>query len=94
LSQWTFEEASAVFAKHGGNMVACYTYEEFLADPQVQHLGVVIEVPDGAGTRLDLRPPWQMSATPASVRRPAPRLDEHATEIREQIVTPRKWSAT
>lgn len=93
LSQWTFEEANAIFIRHGGAMVPCFTYEEFLADPQVQHLGVVVDTADGPGSgSRDFRPPWQMSATPASLRLPAPQLDQHGAEIRAEIVAPRHWN--
>jgi crotonobetainyl-CoA:carnitine CoA-transferase CaiB-like acyl-CoA transferase len=78
LSQWTYEEAEEIFRRHGGSMFPCLDYAEFVADPQVQHLGLVI---DGS----DIRPPWQFSETPATVRAGAPRLDEHGEEIRAEI---------
>jgi crotonobetainyl-CoA:carnitine CoA-transferase CaiB-like acyl-CoA transferase len=86
LSQWTFEEAEAIFQRHGGSMFPCLDYAELVADPQVEHLGLVI---DGE----DVRPPWQFSATPASVRSRAPRLDEHGDEIRAEILAPHRWDA-
>jgi crotonobetainyl-CoA:carnitine CoA-transferase CaiB-like acyl-CoA transferase len=68
----------------------CLAPDEFVSDPQVQHLSVVIDSM-GNGPSRDLRPPWQMASTPASVRRGAPRLDEHRSEITEQILSARKW---
>ncbi len=91
LSQWTYEEAAAIFSRHGGSMVACFTYDEFVADPQVQHLGLVVDVMNSTGgASRDVRPPWQLSATPASIRMAAPQLDQHGSEIREEIVAPRR----
>jgi crotonobetainyl-CoA:carnitine CoA-transferase CaiB-like acyl-CoA transferase len=88
LSQWTFAEAAAIFERHGGTVFPCLAHEEFLTDPQVEHLGLAV---DTGGPIADIRPPWQFSATPATIRRPAPRLDEHGAEIREGIVAARRW---
>ncbi|KMO19926.1 CaiB/BaiF CoA transferase family protein [Methylobacterium platani] len=48
-----------------------------LAHPHTRHRGMVVERDGYQG----LGPPVKLSRTPASVRRPPPRLDEHAEEV-------------
>jgi crotonobetainyl-CoA:carnitine CoA-transferase CaiB-like acyl-CoA transferase len=93
LSQWTYEEAEKIFRQHGGSMFPCLDYDEFVSDPQVQHLGIVVDVDNAdGGVSRDVRPPWQCSGTPASVPTSAPRLDEHGAEIRAEILRPGCWT--
>ena len=90
LARWTFAEAEEIFRRHGGSMYPCLTYDEFLDDPQVEHVGLVV---DGVGSvTRDLRPPWQLDATPALIRTPAPRLDEHGAEIRAELLGTARWA--
>jgi crotonobetainyl-CoA:carnitine CoA-transferase CaiB-like acyl-CoA transferase len=63
-----------------------YEFDEVFEDPQVQHLGLVVEMPQPgyplhAGRVRMLDFPFRASATPAAVRRPAPRLGEHTAEV-------------
>ena len=51
-------------------------------DPQVRHLGLLTELDQpGYGPVKMLDFPFKASATPASIRRPAPRLGEHTAEV-------------
>jgi crotonobetainyl-CoA:carnitine CoA-transferase CaiB-like acyl-CoA transferase len=87
LSQWTFEEAEAIFQRHGGSMFPCLAYDEFAIDPQVEALGVFVDVVDDAGNAVrDARPPWQFSEMPATAPTRAPRLDQHGDDIRAGIL--------
>jgi crotonobetainyl-CoA:carnitine CoA-transferase CaiB-like acyl-CoA transferase len=65
--------------------IACgpiYELDEVLADPQVQHLGLVAEVQQpGLGPVKMLGFPYRSSQGPPAVRRPAPRLGEHTAEV-------------
>lgn len=59
-----------------------YEFDEVLEDAQVQHLGLIAEMAQpGYGTLRMLGFPFRASATPATIRRPAPRLGEHTAEI-------------
>ena len=59
-----------------------YEFDEVFADAQVKHLGLVAELEQpGYGTARMLTFPVRASATPAAIRRPAPRLGEHTTEV-------------
>ncbi len=58
------------------------TYDQVFADPQVRHREMEIEVDHPvAGRSRVLGVPVKLSDTPASVRRPAPTLGQHSTEI-------------
>ena len=59
-----------------------YEFDEVFEDPQVKHLGLVksIEQP-GYGTARMLDFPVGASATPGTIRRPAPGLGEHTAEV-------------
>ena len=59
-----------------------YEFDEVFDDPQVRHLGMVTEIDQpGLGPTRLLAFPSRASATPATVRRPAPRLGEHTDEV-------------
>jgi crotonobetainyl-CoA:carnitine CoA-transferase CaiB-like acyl-CoA transferase len=86
LRRWTVAEALEILGRHGGLAFPLATYDAFLSDPQVHHLGMVVESKDSAGRMLrDLRPPWQFSATPPTIRRPPPELGEHTAEILGEV---------
>jgi formyl-CoA transferase len=61
-------------------------YEEVFADPHVRQRGMVQEIdhPEAGRIRV-VGPPVKLSETPASVRRPSPRLGEHTAEILREI---------
>ena len=59
-----------------------YEFDEVFEDPQVRHLGLVTEIDQpGYGKVKMLAFPVRASATPATIRRPAPRLGEHTAEV-------------
>ena len=65
------------------------TRTETLTNPQVQANGIVIEAEHPvAGTIRQARSAARFSATPASVRRPAPALGQHTHEILTEIGHP------
>jgi crotonobetainyl-CoA:carnitine CoA-transferase CaiB-like acyl-CoA transferase len=95
LAQWTFEEVEPIFNRHGATIFPCLTYDEFFSDPQVRHLGIVVDTTTGENGRgRDLAPPWRMSDTPASIRSGAPRLDQHGSEVRDTIISSGRWTST
>ena len=58
------------------------TYDQVFADPQVRHREMVVEVDHPvAGRSRVLGVPIKLGETPASVRRPAPTVGQHSTEI-------------
>lgn len=82
LSQWTYDEAAAIIERHGGWACPYLDYEEFVADDHVQQMGLVVEVETSEGAVMrEVRPPWQFSGTPASIRRPAPALGADTAAI-------------
>jgi crotonobetainyl-CoA:carnitine CoA-transferase CaiB-like acyl-CoA transferase len=63
-----------------------YEFDEVFEDPQVRHLGLVAEFEQpGLGHTRVLGFPARASATPASIRRPAPRLGEHTAEVLAEL---------
>ncbi|MBM3221625.1 MAG: CoA transferase [Candidatus Rokubacteria bacterium] len=71
-----------------GNIAAgpIYEFDEVFEDPQVKHLGLVAEFAQpGLGHARVLGFPARASATPASIRRPAPRIGEHTDEILQEL---------
>ena len=63
-----------------------YEFDEVFDDPQVRHLGLVAEFEQpGLGPARVLGFPARASATPASVRRPAPRVGEHTQEVLAEL---------
>ena len=63
-----------------------YEFDEVFEDPQVKHLGCITEVDQpGHGRVRMLSFPFRPSATPASIRRPAPLLGEHTDEVLDEL---------
>lgn len=63
-----------------------YEFDEVFEDPQVRHLGMVTEIDQpGLGPTRVLAFPSRASATPATVRRPAPRVGEHTGEVLAEL---------
>jgi crotonobetainyl-CoA:carnitine CoA-transferase CaiB-like acyl-CoA transferase len=59
-----------------------YELDEVFADPQVRHLGLVLETEQpGYGRLRTLGFPYRTSAGPPAFRRPAPHLGEHTAEV-------------
>jgi crotonobetainyl-CoA:carnitine CoA-transferase CaiB-like acyl-CoA transferase len=60
--------------------------EEVPDDPQVRHLGLIVESNHPkAGRMRDVRPAIAFGATPSTIRRPAPMLGEHTDEILREL---------
>jgi crotonobetainyl-CoA:carnitine CoA-transferase CaiB-like acyl-CoA transferase len=67
-----------------------YEFDEVFEDPQVKHLGLVATVEQpGYGTARMLDFPVKASATPGTIRRPAPRLGEHTAEVLGELGLPK-----
>ena len=63
-----------------------YDLAQVFADPQIQSQEMRLSVPHpGHGTVDMLGFPMKLSATPCQVRRPAPRLGEHADEVLAEL---------
>ena len=63
-----------------------YEFDQVFEDPQVRHLDLVAEFEQpGLGRARVLGFPSRASATPASIRRPAPLVGEHTDEILKEL---------
>ena len=68
-----------------------YELDEVFSDPQIRHLGLLAEVEQptyeahGGRARM-LGFPFRASATPPSIRRPAPLLGEHTAEVLTKVL--------
>jgi crotonobetainyl-CoA:carnitine CoA-transferase CaiB-like acyl-CoA transferase len=63
-----------------------YEFHEVFEDPQVRHLGLVVEVEQpGAGKVKMLGFPGRASATPPRIDRPAPLLGQHTAEVLREL---------
>ena len=81
LSQFSYDEAKEIIESHGGWVFPCLNFQEMIDDEHVRLMALFISYPDNDGKIVrDIRPPWILSDTPASVRRPAPRLGQHTDE--------------
>lgn len=69
--------------------IACgpiYEFDEVFDDPQVRHLELVAQVDQpGLGPVRMLTFPYRLSAGPVRIRRPAPGLGEHTTEVLSEL---------
>ncbi len=76
------EKVIEIVERHGGWAFPMHDYKRLSRDPQVEAVGAIVGVEQGDGSVLQqVAPPWDFERTPASVRRPAPRLGEHQQEV-------------
>jgi crotonobetainyl-CoA:carnitine CoA-transferase CaiB-like acyl-CoA transferase len=62
------------------------TRRELLADPQVAANGLIVEFDQpGLGRIRQARPAARFERTPAEIRRPAPAIGEHTSEILAEL---------
>lgn len=82
FSDMTAEEVIALIREFKGNAVPVNDYGRLLDHPQVDELGIVIDVPFGDGTMRGIGMPFAFSGTPPAAGHGAPpRLGEHTAEI-------------
>lgn len=68
--------------RHGVWCGPVYDYDDLVVDPHVMATGTFIDQPHPElGTVRTLRPPLQLSATPASIQRGAPRLGADTRDV-------------
>ena len=86
IAELTQEEALAVLEHEDILCAPIRTLAEALADPQLAHNEMVIEIPDGRRGRVrTVGNPVKMSETAAAVRRGAPEAGEHTDEILREL---------
>ncbi len=85
LTNFTVDELMVIFNKHGGNCYRINQYPHVFAHPQTQHLDILREVEMANGPVTIMRPPWQFSADPVSVRMPPPTLGQHTDEVLAEL---------
>ncbi len=61
------------------------TLDEVLADPQLRHRGMVVEMETAAGRMVMPGTPIKLSATPPSLRTPPPVFGEHTDEVLREL---------
>jgi crotonobetainyl-CoA:carnitine CoA-transferase CaiB-like acyl-CoA transferase len=82
--KWSTDEIVGRAREQGAPFAPVNDFQAFLADPQVEHSGIVTElVDDEVGRVRVFRHPARFSRTPASHSRRAPRHGEHSDEILE-----------
>jgi crotonobetainyl-CoA:carnitine CoA-transferase CaiB-like acyl-CoA transferase len=76
----------AIFGEKGVPCAPINSYSQVLADPQVQHLGLVaeLELPNGAPTRMVISPQKIGGESLGIYRRP-PALGEHSAEVLAEL---------
>ena len=76
----------ALFAAKGVPCAPINTYSEVLADPQVEHLGLIEDVtlPNGAASRM-VTAPFRLTGRKAGIYRNPPSLGEHTEEVLREL---------
>jgi formyl-CoA transferase len=83
IAKRTTDDWMATLEKEGIPAGPVLHHDEVFADPQILARGMVAEVEHArAGKQKTLGVPLKLSATPGGVRRPAPTLGQHDSEIR------------
>ncbi len=86
----TAQEWEDLVAEAGSECTMCRTATEWFEHPHARESHMVLEVEDPTyGKMLQPGIAARLSASPGSVRRPAPTLDQHRGEILAELQTPR-----
>lgn len=86
IEQWTTQhspqEVTAILQSAGVAAFPCYDSRDLAEDQHLRAEGFFVELdhPE-VGRKLHLGIPWKLSATPCSIRRPAPLLGEHTDYV-------------
>jgi len=82
----TTAEWLAIFERENIPAAAVNTIEEVMADPHIKAVGLLEAVDHPSEGRMwAINNPIHMTKSPASLRRPAPRLGEHSAEILAEV---------
>lgn len=82
FAEMTSEEACRVLDEHSVPCCKINRLDEVVHDPQVQSNGVLVEEEHPMGGRVrTVQPTAKFSATPSSLRRPAPALGQQSREV-------------
>jgi crotonobetainyl-CoA:carnitine CoA-transferase CaiB-like acyl-CoA transferase len=86
IRERTLADAIAFFEEAGVTAAPVYDVGQFLDDPHVQERGIVVEAPDHEMGTVPMHAPVpRLSATPATLRTPAPAIGQHNEEIYGRI---------
>ncbi len=85
LVNFDVDELLDIFFRNGGNAYRINDYPHVFEHPQTQHLDLLRQVDMADGAVTVMRPPWQFSDTPVSVRLPPPVLGQHTHEVLSQL---------
>jgi len=82
IARRTLDENLAFFEKAGVTVAPVYDIEQILADPHFREREVIVEMPDADMGRVPMHNVVpRLSASPGSLRLPAPALGQHTEEI-------------
>ena len=82
----TLADAVTFFEAHGVTAAPVYHIGQFLDDAHVKERGIVVECPDAEMGEVPMHAPVpRLSATPGTLRTPAPAIGQHNGEIYERI---------
>ena len=79
-------EVIEIVERYGCWAFPMHDYERLTEDPQVAAVAAVLAVEQSDGTMLrQVAPPWDFEGTPVEVKRPAPQLGEHQSEVLNEL---------
>ncbi|HEU0074209.1 MAG TPA: CoA transferase, partial [Dehalococcoidia bacterium] len=85
LRNFTVDEVAAILNKHGGNAYRHNTYPDVFSHAQTIHLDITRQVDGPSGPVTVMKPPWEFSDTPVSVRLAPPALGQHTDEVLAEL---------
>jgi crotonobetainyl-CoA:carnitine CoA-transferase CaiB-like acyl-CoA transferase len=86
IAERTLDDAMAVFQAAEVTANPVYEIDQLIADEHIQARGVIVEAPDDeAGSVLMHNVIPRLSDTPGKLRRPAPTLGQHTSEVLDAI---------
>ncbi|HEU0075408.1 MAG TPA: CoA transferase [Dehalococcoidia bacterium] len=85
LKNFTVDEIATILNQHGGNAYRHNTYPDVFSHPQTIHLDITRQVDGPSGPVTVMKPPWEFSDTPVSVRLAPPALGQHTDEVLAEL---------
>jgi crotonobetainyl-CoA:carnitine CoA-transferase CaiB-like acyl-CoA transferase len=86
IAKHTLEEGMAFFEKHEITAAPVYDISQFIEDPHVKARNILVDMPDAQMGTIPMHAPVpRLSASPGTLRYPAPELGEHNEEIMQWL---------